>query len=259
MNIHVILIAYALDVTPLVYRVTDFGVTWHIFTHSKNPEVLDACHYLLTRADFPLAKGIFLYDYQQNRGLGKSANDGIIEALYDNAEVIIIPNDDVLMERADFDKLVQETALHPECGLVFCNGYDRKHEQVEDLKFGVFGINRIALETVGYFDQNLPDYFCDCDYLYRCALARIQIHHVDTSIVHLGSATLDAVPALREQLQRTFPADNAYFRRKWGGEPYHETFSHPFNDPTLSYVIPAENRDNPYPAHRRPEQELDRQ
>lgn len=252
MNIHVILIAYALanELGNLLRVISGPNVTFHLFLHSNDSLVENVC---VHASDWP---NVRYHPYRVNRGLSKSVNEGIINALADNADVIIIPNDDVMMEWTDFDRLAQVCVEHPECGLVFCNGYDRKTEQYEDLKFCVFGINRLALANVGYFDQNLPDYFCDCDYRYRCELAGVPIYHLDTDIIHIGSATLDNVPELREQLQWTFPADNAYFRRKWGGDPYHETFDHPFNDPSLSYLIMEKDRDNPYPAYRRPEQEL---
>jgi hypothetical protein len=37
-----------------------------------------------------------------------------------------------------------------------------------------------------------------------------------------------------------------YYRRKWGGDGGHELFNYPFNNPRLSYQIPARSRQTPY-------------
>lgn len=254
MNVHVILIAYALDPVPLLKSIWTSDLTLHLFLHSRREGVALACRRFAD--EYP---NVNYYDYGINRGLGKSVNEGVIAARQENAHATLVLNDDLTMRKSDLYLLAEGAMDHPECGLVFANGWDAKRiHRHNRLEFSAFALNPSALDRVGYFDENLPDYFCDCDYRYRCTLAGVEHHHVDTNIVHTGSGTLAAVPELQEQLQRTFPADGEYFRAKWGGVPYMETFKHPWNDPAWSHFIAADTRHDPYPAHRRPDAELAR-
>lgn len=259
MKVHVILLCYAIDVTPLIESVDGSDVIWHIFMHSRRREMVEPLKNSSVIARIYDEHRMWMYDYGFNRGLGASCNKGVIDAISHctDTDTIIIPNDDLVWTRADFDRLVQGCVDHRDAGLIFCNGY--QSGMLQDLNFGCFGINPIALETVGYFDESFPDYFCDRDMLRRCELLGVKIHSIgDTDIIHQGSGTLNAVPAIAEQVQRTFPLDNAHYISKHGGTNSQEKFLHPFNDASLSWRIPAEDRHDPYPGHRRAEEELRR-
>lgn len=240
MNVHVLVFAYALDVRPLVNAVMADGVTLHLYVHSDRPDVVEACHEMTM-----CYSGVRLYDYRTNRGTELSFNDGVQIALAEHAEAIVIPNDDITISWTDFRRLAEGCVAHPEVGLITCNGYNVSANLYHNLGFCCFGINRIAIDTAGYLDENFwPAYFSDTDYLRRCKLLGVPMHCIgDTDIIHQGSATLKAVP----MLQSTYPRNEAYFRQKHGGVPGAETFLMPFGDPALSWAIPAERRSNPYP------------
>lgn len=253
MSVHVILIAYALDIRPMVRSFMSDDVTLHLFIHSDRFEVVKACQ--IIESEYP---NVILYNYFTNRGLGKSCNEGIYNALNAHADVIIVPNDDVQLDRADFDRLLRGCLDHPECGLIQCYGFNADLTRQQPMGFSCFGINRTMVERVGYFDRNLPDYFCDCDYGRRGFLAGVPTHNIgETNVVHTGSATIEAVPKLKVNLQITFPADSAYYERKWGGQPGAETFVTPFNEGG-SLRIGEDTWDCPYPAQQRSDAEIAR-
>ena len=96
--------------------------------------------------------------------------------------------------------------------------------------FSAFGINRAALERVGYFDENFVPAYCeDADYEYRCKLAHVPIVQLSVGLRHDRSSTISD-PFYDGQNQRTYPANVAYFKAKWGG-PLRggETYVTPFN------------------------------
>ena len=244
MNVHCILLAYALDVRTLVRTVMADGVTLHLFLHSNRHDVVASCFDMQREYE-----NVRWYNYQTNRGNGRSCNDGIEMALKEDADAILILNDDLTLTWDDFKRLAEGCLEHPEAGLITCNGYNVSAQLYHDLTFCCFGINRRAIEQVGFFDQNFhPTYFDDTDYKRRCALLGVKTHNIgDTQVVHQGSTTIRAVPFL----QKTFPLNQAYYEKKHGGPPGSETFVFPFNNPDLSWTISAQQRDNPYPEHQR--------
>lgn len=252
MNIHLILITYALDPTPLFKAADGKDITWNCFMHSRNQAVWDAV------IDFE-AKGRFeMYDYGVNRGLAKSWNEGIIAAHKFEADVTLIINDDVIATHDDILTLAQTTLDHPECGIVTAWGFNERMGDVRDNGYSLFGINPIAIERVGYFDQNFyPLYFEDSDYTKRLALTNTAFHScTETNIFHKGSASIGTVAELNRQNNHTFQANNAYFVRKWGGQPSHETFIRPFGDSRFGLKITAEERHAPYPEYNRTDQDI---
>lgn len=248
MNIHVTLIAYAIDITPLVSSLDAPDVFFHIYLHSKREEAGRIAYWL---AD--MHQNIILHDYRTNRGLARSWNDGIIESYEQGADVAIVLNDDVDISRPDLRLLAQAAVDHRECGIVEPRGYNERMVENQLLGYAAFAVNPIALEKVGYFDENFtPIYFEDCDYSRRCALAGVTFYDAGpTRIVHKGSATINSVPELKNQNNITFSACNAYYHRKWGGEPGQEVFAYPFNDTSLGLKIGANQRAAPYPGYNR--------
>jgi len=252
MNITITLITYALDVRPLITALDGPDVRWLIFTHSKLPAVADLCADIRARQP----DNVTLLDYGENRGLARSWNEGLLaSSMYftDGPDAMLIINDDVTMIRDDMLQMAQGCVEHREAGIIVAEGYNERMVEHQILGFAAFGVNPIALETVGYFDENFyPIYFEDTDYSRRCNLMGVSFHNVgQTSAVHKGSASVNTVPALSSQNQVTFPACHHYYRRKHGGSPGSETFKYPFGDPQLSWKIEAEARHNPYPAHQR--------
>lgn len=246
-NIHCILITYAIDPAPLLKFADGNDITWHVFMHSRNQAVWDAV------IDFESKWHFEMYDYGENRGLARSWGEGIRNALRMGADAIIVVNDDVLASHEDIFKLAQTCLDHPEAGIVTAWGFNERMGDVRDNGYSLFGINPIAIEKVGYFDTNyLVLYGEDVDMSRRCALAGVPFYScTETNIYHKGSATTNSVPALTQQHQVTFPRNEAYHRLKHGGGYGQEVFLHPFNDPALSWKISAENMENPYPGHQR--------
>lgn len=252
MNIHAVLITYALDPAPLVKAIMVSDLTLHLFTHSAIPEVVNACGQLVRLYG---DENIRLNDYRSNRGLARSWNDGILAALDDNADAIIILNDDVTIASDDFARLAEGCHSHPDYGILTANGFNVRMDTWQDLAYAVFGINACAVHEVGLFDENYwPLYGEDVDYSRRMALAGVPFYNIgETDIIHRGSATVGTVSALAVQNQATFAANERYHRAKHGGGFGHEVFQHPFDDPALSWRISRVTAHNPYPGHGRAE------
>lgn len=252
MTIHVGLITYAIDVTPLVEGMDGSEVVWHIWEHSQNPEVNAAVDRLLQDHH------IRVHKERTNRGLARSWNDFLIDAQKMLADVMIVANDDILGTQEDLLKLAQTCLDHPECGIVTAWGFNERMGRVQDNGYSLFGINRIAIEKVGYFDQNYtPIYGEDVDLSRRCALENVPFYScTETNIYHKGSATTKSDAALTQQHQVTFPRNEAYHRLKHGGGYGQEKFLCPFDDTSLSWYISAESRENPYPGHERTDKDI---
>lgn len=255
MNIHLILITYSIDPTPLLKAADGEDITWHVFMHSayeRHRAVWDAV------IDFE-AKGRFeMYDYGVNRGLARSWNEGVINAQKMHADAIIVINDDVIASHDDILTLAQTCIDHPEAGIITAWGMNERMGDVRDNGYSLFGINKIAIERVGYFDQNYtPIYGEDVDMSRRLALEDIPILScTETNIWHKGSATTNGSTVLTRQHQVTFPRNEDYHRLKHGGGYGHEQFLCPFDDINLSWYIGAESRENPYPGHQRTDQDI---
>lgn len=245
MNIHIILIAYALDVKPLITSLIGDDTYFHLYTHSRLPVTRELM-------EWSYHTDMYVHDYGSNRGLSTSWNDGIIEAQKEGAEAILIINDDVIMNREDMLKMAQGCVDHRECGIIEISGFNERMNETQKLGYACFGINPIAIETVGYFDQNLVPYcFEDCDYSRRCYLAGIPFGYAGPSnAIHKGSATIHSDTQLYQQNSLTFSASSAYYQKKWGGQPGHETYKTPFNV-GFGLKIEAEYRIAPYPGFNR--------
>jgi GT2 family glycosyltransferase len=247
MNIHIVLVVYALDVLPLIAALNGPDVTWHIYTHSQRTAAFDAFKTLGDVAN------VRFHHEGYNRGLARSWNDGIVKARNEGADAIVVINDDVTASRDDLLILAQAAVEHREAGIIEAEGQNLRMAEWQILGYAVFAINPVALDTVGYFDINFhPIYFEDSDYSRRTALCGITFHNAGkTGMVHKGSATVASVEALSQQNQRTFRANLAYYCAKWGREPGHEIYTLPFNDPAFGWQIAASQRHDPYPGHLR--------
>ena len=99
-----------------------------------------------------------------------------------------------------------------------------------DYCFGCFIIRQACIEQVGLFDEALSPnyvYFEDSDYMYRMKLAGVPIAVVD-GVTHVGQGTLVAYsPEEMADHHRKFLIAQANYIAKWGGMPFHETFTTP--------------------------------
>jgi GT2 family glycosyltransferase len=105
----------------------------------------------------------------------------------------------------------------------------------------LFAIRQSCYDGAGYFDENFfPAYSEDQDHCYRIKLAGLKwadvpdVHSVHGEPPLWGSSTVWSDPVLNKQSAVTQANNAEYYRRKWGGEPGHETFTRPFGDKELS-------------------------
>lgn len=128
-----------------------------------------------------------------------------------------IVNDDIVFAPGDLGRLIDAMeAPSPRIGAL--DG------------FAAFGINHAALARVGWFDENYhPAYVEDCDYERRCALLDVPIIALPAGLHHERSSTIRH-PRWGAANDRTYPANLAYHRAKWGGDIRGgERFATPFD------------------------------
>jgi hypothetical protein len=101
--------------------------------------------------------------------------------------------------------------------------------------YSLFMVDPSIRDKTGLFDENFyPAYYEDCDHHYRMKLdgyKRVDIPGLNTR--HVGSATLNEQKRLKiDRDHATYSKKNhEYYLSKWGGEPGHEKYRVPFNDP----------------------------
>jgi GT2 family glycosyltransferase len=251
LHIHLIVVAFALaeDLLKLYEAANASNITWHIFLHSNFADVVEVCESIAIGN-----RQVHLYDYRKNRGLARSWNDGLFLAYRrDAADIALIANDDALPAEGDVQKIAEFAFLHPEFYRVTGFGYDVGGGFAGDMRFAMCAVNPVALEAIGYFDENFwPVYFEDIDWYLRAELAGLKHHMVqDTHIVHQGSKTFHT--AGEQALHHTrFRANRAYYKAKWGADENNPAvFTMPFGDPALELKISAEQRHAPYPGYNR--------
>ena len=97
-------------------------------------------------------------------------------------------------------------------------------------QFGAFGLNCAAVDAVGWFDENLhPMYYEDRDFEYRMKLAGVPYEQLPSGTTHDTSSTIHSDQRLFERNRETFSLNGRYYHDKWGGPPYSERFTVPFN------------------------------
>lgn len=151
-----------------------------------------------------------------NLGVGASWN--LIMQVTPWAPWWLIVNSDIEFRPGDLARL--DEAVDPQSATIY-----------HQLGFAAFAMTAIALERVGYFDENFhPAYDEDLDMSRRCELASVPRVNVDAGLRHVGSATIYGNERYRALNARTHPANDRYYERKWGGHKHGgETFSTPFN------------------------------
>ena len=99
---------------------------------------------------------------------------------------------------------------------------------IEDWR--AFGLSFEAVERVGLWDENFwPAYCEDADYERRCSLAGVPWGVIRGSTTHIRSVTIQE-GRYAQRNATTYPANVAYYFRKWGGHLRGgETYSTPFN------------------------------
>lgn len=150
--------------------------------------------------------------------LGVAASWNLAIKSYPHEPGWLIANHDTVFAPGDLQRLIDEMAT-PGPRWVGMNGDWR-----------VFGINAECIERVGLFDENYVPIYCeDADYEYRCTLAGVPWYSIEGGATHVGSATIRD-PRYAAANARTYPANRAYYRAKWGGDLRGgERFTTPFD------------------------------
>lgn len=158
----------------------------------------------------------FVTELPHNLGVAASWNLAIKCAPHD--PFWLIANHDVVFAPGDLDRLIEEMQK-PGPRWVGMNGDWR-----------VFGINAECIDTVGWFDEAFVPIYCeDADYEYRCTLAGVPWYFIAGGATHVSSASIRE-SRYRDANARTYPANRAYYRAKWGGDLRgDETFTTPFD------------------------------
>jgi len=259
MKVGIITIAYSL---PYLLRelfdtaVSDKNeVVFYLFGHTKDKEMRDLCFQL----ELELKPRITYFDFQRNRGASKSWNDGLLSAFYGGCDISIIANSDIWFSEGDIDKLADYSWEHRNHYMISCAGWhDGFDKAFPSQGHSCFVLNPIALERVGFFDENLfPAYMEDCDYSRRAGLAGMHEENcADTMVHHYGSATIQNDPVISKQNAMTHMENMKYYSRKWGGINGQEVNIMPFNDNKFDHFISADDRHAPYPGYNRTDHDI---
>lgn len=254
MKISMVTVAYSALTEAMIRSalVSDNEVELIIFTHSSDERISRLIHKLE-------GGQVILKDYRQNRGLAKSWNEGIM--MSEDADVTIIFNDDITFSPGDVDLIAKTSVENPRNFIVTCAGWNEVHQARMVLHgLACFAIQKIAIDTVGYFDENFwPAYFEDNDFWRRCILAGLShVNCSDTNVIHKGSQSIRNSLKLNLQNETTFRANEQYYFSKWGGGPREETFPTPFDNPELDLFISKGSVEFPYGDYDRAKPRLTR-
>ena len=253
LKVGVVIPAYASGerVTQLwnsIINTTKNSVTCYLFLHSRVPDVVNVCEQLAT------LENVKYFPYGVNRGLSLSWNDGLIESYTnDGNDVTVIVNDDIIFGENDFDRLVQTAYENPDKWFTTGRGFDG-YGNVQNMLWGCFILNKIAIEKVGYFDENIfPAYYEDIDYNFRALLAGLgEIMFVNTSIMHYHNGSRKTSPEFSRMCDEAIVFNGTYHQRKWGTPNLYEpVFKHPFDNTMWGCHISLEDRHHPYLGYNR--------
>jgi GT2 family glycosyltransferase len=195
--------------------------------------------------------------YGVNRGLAKSWNEGILWGYEQGFDLVLVVNEDVVFAAGDVDRLCETALQRRDSHIVTGRAYHHSEAAWSSSEYGCFGINPIALSTIGCFDENFFPIYCeDSDYRRRASLAGLRPAFCeDTRIVHGGSRSLSQ-PAVARQNSVTYVRNRHYYQRKWGGEGGDERVKRPFGDDRFTCYIDPHVREAPYPGFNRTDQSI---
>ena len=184
--------------------------------------------------------------------LAASWNQAIFSSLARGCDYCIIPNLDVIVSRDAVINLVKFANKNSDAVMWsgYCNNHPHADKPDSDYVVAPFGMNNYdtyaffmvnerLFERVGMFDQHYrPAYGEDVDMEYRIHLAK-QKHMVCRSaeFYHHESITLKYMDDenMKQSIKRQDTPAIQWFNKKWGGNPRHQVFKHPFNSPKFNY------------------------
>jgi len=166
-------------------------------------------------------ENVEVFSYGYNIGVAKSWNYFIKNV----PEIRIISNDDIEFRQDTIKVLLDSYTGRTIHGI---GGIDSLNI------FSLFVFPDILVNTIGLFDESISPnyaYFEDNDYLYRMRLANIGLDvspFVDVG--HYHSATLKHMNvAQTNEHHKKFQLARENYVRKWGGQPWEEKYTTPFN------------------------------
>jgi GT2 family glycosyltransferase len=227
----------------------DATIRLHLYVHTPASAVAWKCAALAKNRD------VELHALGENRGLSRTWNDGMLQGYDEGADVVIVANDDIAFSAGDLDELARAAVAQRDRYIVSCSGlHGRLGRRMPSHGYSCFAINPVAIERLGCFDENFfPAYCEDQDYSRRASLAGLnEANCANTNVFHGGSTAIFSDTSVMKANAWTHVLNMSYYRTKWGGDGGQETYDHPFDDPSLDYRIPPEQRTWPYgPCHDR--------
>lgn len=169
----------------------------------------------------PPVKSMLVTETPENLGVAPGWNLLCQTAFNEGCDAIILANDDIILGSNTILRVVDALQQHS----FVC------YEEAGQNAFSFFGITRSLYEQVGKFDSEFwPAYYEDNDYLYRMKLLGLRPYYLDGySFFHAGSATTGLYSQEQKAIHHhNFRKNTDYYIRKWGGLPYHETYTIPF-------------------------------
>lgn len=251
MNIHINLVMHSLGMEPyeLVRALAGDDTTFHVYLHSTEPVAVDAFNRLPE-----VSNHLRLNHIGYNAGLARSWNQGLVDSLAENADVIFIANDDTEANRSDMLRMAQAALdVGHEYYMINAQGLHVEGNLYAGLQLALAAVTPLWLEKLGAFDENfLICYHEDVDLYKRAHLQGLKPYTIgDTPMRHLCSQTIRRNERALHQLQVAVPRNEKYYAAKWGGPDGHEPFDRPFDNRGYSLKIPFEQRHCPYPEHQR--------
>jgi GT2 family glycosyltransferase len=254
--IGLVLATYAHWPERLIDSVEAAGIptTWYIHHHGNDPAFARRLGGLAARRNFSI------HMHMRNRGLSRSWNEGIHQAYAEGCELVLLVNDDLHFVNEGFKEFLHFAWENTGYGLAFLHGLETGGSplagRVIEQGFGCCVFTKLALERVGYLDENFwPAYYEDVDYGRRCRLSNVNIISSPKVLIeHERSKTTRDNPDILEKSAEVMRLNEDYYTRKWG-PPYKETFVLPFDSPKFTNRISWSERANPYPGFRRAESE----
>lgn len=194
-------------------------------------------------------------NWREKKPLSVTWNEQIKRARADDCDYILVINDDILFAPGTIDEMVRmlevnrpldevimtaglnlrsEMADNPYAILGFEPDWERQVNEATD--FSCFMVVPHILDLVGEFDENIrPAYFEDNDYHYRMKLLGYKsVVSNHAPYYHFGSQTQNLDPNNPVVPGHVFEGIRNYYIEKWGGNPGHEQFVHPYADESLT-------------------------
>ena len=159
---------------------------------------------------------VHIYVQEQNIGVAASWNK-LCKEIFKTKDWALLVNDDVYLGYTN--SRVNMCIEMSETGIV-----------QSEKSWSVLLINKDLYEYIGEFDEGFfPAYFEDSDYLYRLRLNGVKqdiMHYLNPKIFRV-SQTYEKAP---DFVNLAMSVNKQRYIDKWGGLPYMETYTEPFDN-----------------------------